>query len=214
MNKVLVKQTYLCRRQIYSILQRNYLFSNNVINLSTSSSCVLDKRKTVSPKTRCGIDIGRYGWLPCQHLVANIHTTTNSMAGHNRWSNIKHIKGRSDDKRATLWAYHLRTIKGVLQQKKELDPKFNPELAKCLDAAKRAGVPTDVLNRAMVKLRRADLKPYLLLAENAEGVGVLLHCMITEEHELKLLHSPLRKKGFVFHQSFSVSSRYFLKNER
>ncbi|XP_033761709.1 probable transcriptional regulatory protein HRM2_04000 [Pecten maximus] len=203
---VMNRYSYLCRRHIYTFIQKNGLSSCYHQNVSRLlGSCVLDKGNTCS-----GTNMGLYRWpWPChQCSVARIHTTANCTAGHNRWSNIKHIKGRSDHKRALLYSNHIKIITGVCNNTKEKNPKYNPELARCLTAAKAAGVPTDLLNRLMDKLKRTDLKPYLLEVEGPDGIGILLHCMVIGEHETSEIHAPLKKKGYNIGRKVNVAYKF------
>ena len=72
------------------------------------------------------------------------------MAGHSKWSNIKHRKGAQDAKRAKLFT---RLGKELTIAAKEAggDPNFNPRLRLAIDKAKAANMPKDNLERAIKK---------------------------------------------------------------
>ncbi|XP_060062649.1 probable transcriptional regulatory protein Pmob_0807 [Ylistrum balloti] len=205
MYKVVGRHSCLCSRQMRDFMQSKYLFFHNLLT-SPSRLCIINKEKTVN--NIGGINTGLYGQLPCLYTVERIHTTVICTAGHNRWSNIKHIKGRTDHKRSTLYSSHIRIITGVAHSTKEMDPKFNPDLSRCLGAAKAAGVPQDVLNRLLDKLKRSDLKPYLLEVEGSDGIAVLLHCMVLNDHETLQINGPLKKKGYNVGRNVNVAYKF------
>jgi YebC/PmpR family DNA-binding regulatory protein len=72
------------------------------------------------------------------------------MAGHSKWSNIKHRKGAQDKKRAQLFT---KLAKEVTIAAKEggKDLNFNPRLRLALDKAKKNSMPKDNIDRAIKK---------------------------------------------------------------
>ncbi|NLD17744.1 MAG: YebC/PmpR family DNA-binding transcriptional regulator [Tissierellia bacterium] len=72
------------------------------------------------------------------------------MAGHSKWSNIKHRKGKEDAKRAKIFAKLSRYIT-VAARSGGLDPDFNPELKTAIDKAKAENMPNDNIDRALKK---------------------------------------------------------------
>lgn len=72
------------------------------------------------------------------------------MAGHSKWSNIKHRKGAQDKKRAQLFT---KLAKEVTIAAKEggKDINFNPRLRLALDKAKKQSMPKDNIDRAIKK---------------------------------------------------------------
>lgn len=70
------------------------------------------------------------------------------MAGHSKWANIKHRKGRQDAARGKLFA---KLAKGIEVAAREGggDPGFNPTLATAVDKAKAASMPNDNIERAI-----------------------------------------------------------------
>lgn len=70
------------------------------------------------------------------------------MAGHSKWANIKHRKGRQDAARGKLFA---KLAKGIEVAAREGggDPAFNPTLATAVDKAKAASMPNDNIERAV-----------------------------------------------------------------
>jgi len=72
------------------------------------------------------------------------------MAGHSKWSNIKHRKGAQDKKRAQLFT---KLAKEVIIAAKEggKDLNFNPRLRLALEKAKKNSMPKDNIDRAIKK---------------------------------------------------------------
>lgn len=70
------------------------------------------------------------------------------MAGHSKWANIKHRKGRQDAKRGKLFAKLAKTIE-VSAREGGGNPEFNPTLATAVDKAKNADMPNDNIERAI-----------------------------------------------------------------
>jgi len=70
------------------------------------------------------------------------------MAGHSKWANIKHRKGRQDAARGKLFAKLAKAIE-VAARGGGGDPNFNPTLATAVDKAKAASMPNDNIDRAI-----------------------------------------------------------------
>ncbi|HUG32262.1 MAG TPA: YebC/PmpR family DNA-binding transcriptional regulator [Acidimicrobiia bacterium] len=70
------------------------------------------------------------------------------MAGHSKWANIKHRKGRQDAKRGKLFAKLAKTIE-VAAREGGGNPEFNPTLSTAVDKAKAADMPNDNIERAI-----------------------------------------------------------------
>jgi YebC/PmpR family DNA-binding regulatory protein len=64
------------------------------------------------------------------------------MAGHSKWANIQHRKGRQDEKRGKVWTRIIREITVAARQGGG-DPAMNPRLRLAIDKAKAANMPAD-----------------------------------------------------------------------
>jgi YebC/PmpR family DNA-binding regulatory protein len=64
------------------------------------------------------------------------------MAGHSKWANIQHRKGRQDEKRGKIWTRIIREITVAARQGGP-DIKDNPRLRLAVDKAKGANMPAD-----------------------------------------------------------------------
>jgi len=72
------------------------------------------------------------------------------MAGHSKWSNIKHKKAKEDKKRAKIFNKHLREIT-VAAREGGGDPEMNARLDTAISNAKTDNVPKDNIERAIKK---------------------------------------------------------------
>ena len=70
------------------------------------------------------------------------------MAGHYKWANIKHRKGRQDAARGNLFAKLCRAVEAAARQGGG-DPAGNAVLATAIDKARSASVPKDNIERAI-----------------------------------------------------------------
>ena len=64
------------------------------------------------------------------------------MAGHSKWANIQHRKGRQDEKRGKLWTRVIREIT-VAARSGGGDLSANPRLRLAIDKAKAVNLPAD-----------------------------------------------------------------------
>jgi YebC/PmpR family DNA-binding regulatory protein len=64
------------------------------------------------------------------------------MAGHSKWANIQHRKGRQDEKRGKIWTRIIREITVAARQGGP-DLTANPRLRLAVDKAKAANMPAD-----------------------------------------------------------------------
>ncbi len=64
------------------------------------------------------------------------------MAGHSKWANIQHRKGRQDEKRGKVWTRIIREIT-VAARQGGADVSANPRLRLAIERAKAANMPAD-----------------------------------------------------------------------
>ena len=72
------------------------------------------------------------------------------MAGHSKWANIQHRKGRQDEKRGKIWTHIIREIMVAARQGGG-DLTANPRLRLAVDKAKAANMPADNIKRNIDK---------------------------------------------------------------
>ena len=90
------------------------------------------------------------------------------MAGHSKWANIQHRKGRQDAARSKLFAKLAREVT-VAAKLGDPDPEKNPRLRLAVREAKSNSVPKDVIERAISKAAGPDADQ--LIEVRYEGYG-------------------------------------------
>jgi YebC/PmpR family DNA-binding regulatory protein len=72
------------------------------------------------------------------------------VAGHSKWANIQHRKGRQDEKRGKIWTRVIREIM-VAARLGGGDLDTNPRLRMAVEKAKAANMPADTIKRNIDK---------------------------------------------------------------
>lgn len=98
------------------------------------------------------------------------------MSGHNKWSKIRHKKGKEDARRSKVWTKIIREITVAARLGGE-DASQNPRLRKAIDDARAANMPKDTLERAIHRgAGSEDAADYQELVYEAYGpAGVALY---------------------------------------
>lgn len=102
------------------------------------------------------------------------------MAGHSKWANIKHRKGRQDAKRGKLFAKLIRAIESAARNGGG-DPTGNATLATAIQKAKDASVPKDNIERAIARgsgdVDGVDYEEFYYEGYAAGGVALYVHIL-------------------------------------
>ena len=72
------------------------------------------------------------------------------MAGHSKWANSQHRKGRQDEKRGAMFSKIAKEIT-VAAKMGGGDPGFNPRLRLAVDKGKGVNMPKDKIDNAIKK---------------------------------------------------------------
>src|SRR5512138_478209 len=90
--------------------------------------------------------------MPAPNKIAVPHARSfvRFMAGHSKWANIQHRKGRQDEKRGKVWTRVIREIM-VAARTGGGDASANPRLRLAIDKAKAANLPADTIKRNIDK---------------------------------------------------------------
>ncbi len=101
------------------------------------------------------------------------------MAGHSKWANIKHRKGRADALRGKIFS---RVSKEIISSVKMggPDPKANTRLRLALTKARAANFPNDNIERLIKKASSADQADYVEITYELYGhggVGIIAEIM-------------------------------------
>ena len=92
------------------------------------------------------------------------------MAGHSKWANIQHRKGRQDAARSKLFSKLSKEIT-VAAKMGDPDPEKNPRLRLAIREAKANSVPKDVIQRAINKSQGGDAETYEEIRYEGYGPG-------------------------------------------
>jgi len=92
------------------------------------------------------------------------------MAGHSKWANIQHRKGRQDKLRSKLFSKLAKEIT-VAAKMGDPDPDKNPRLRLAVKEAKSSSVPKDVIDRAIKKSVGGDAETYDEIRYEGYGPG-------------------------------------------
>jgi YebC/PmpR family DNA-binding regulatory protein len=92
------------------------------------------------------------------------------VAGHSKWANIQHRKGRQDEKRGKIWTRVIREITVAARQGGG-DPTMNPRLRLAIEKAKAANMPADRIKYNVDKAS-GNLEGQALEEIRYEGYGI------------------------------------------
>ena len=102
------------------------------------------------------------------------------MAGHSKWANIQHRKGRQDEKRGKIWTRIIREIT-VAARAGGGDTNMNPRLRLAIDKAKAANMPADTIKKNVDKATGAlEGVHYEEIRYEGYGIGgaaIIVDCM-------------------------------------
>ena len=101
------------------------------------------------------------------------------MAGHSKWANIQHRKGKQDKMRSKVFSKLAKEIT-VAAKMGMPDPDMNPRLRLAVKAAKAVSVPKDVIDRAIKKSQTGDGADYTELryeGYGANGIAIMVEAM-------------------------------------
>jgi len=120
------------------------------------------------------------------------------MAGHSKWANIQHRKGRQDKIRAKLFSKLSKEIT-VAAKMGDPDPDKNPRLRLAVKEAKSSSVPKDVIERAINKAVGGDAENYDEIRYEGygpNGVAVIVEAMTDNRNRTaSTVRSTFTKNG-------------------
>ncbi len=102
------------------------------------------------------------------------------MAGHSKWANIQHRKGRQDEKRGAAFSKVAKEIT-VAAKMGGGDPSFNPRLRLAVEKAKSVNMPKDKIENAIKKgtgeLEGVDYVEVRYEGYGPGGAAVMVDCL-------------------------------------
>ncbi|KIC71268.1 MULTISPECIES: YebC/PmpR family DNA-binding transcriptional regulator [Candidatus Protochlamydia] len=108
------------------------------------------------------------------------------MAGHSKWANIKHRKGKADAKKGKIFS---RIAKEIISAVKlgGADQKNNPRLRLALQKARDANMPNENIDRNIKKASSADQEDYHEMTYELYGhggVGIVVDVMTDNKNRI------------------------------
>ena len=137
------------------------------------------------------------------------------MAGHNKWSSIKHKKAKTDAQRGKIFS---KISKEIIMATKlgGLDAEMNPRLRLALQKAKEANMPNDNIKRALDKGSGlgddSNLEELQFEAYGPAGVAMLIDTLTDNRNRtVSNLKAILNKAGATMAQKGAVGYLFSTK---
>ncbi len=138
------------------------------------------------------------------------------MAGHSKWANIQHRKGRQDAARSKLFSKLAKEIT-VAAKMGDPDPDKNPRLRLAVKEAKGVSVPKDVIARAIAKAVGGDAESYDEIRYEGygpAGVAVIVEAMTDNRNRTASnVRSTFSKNGGNLGETGSVGFMFDRKGQ-
>ena len=138
------------------------------------------------------------------------------MAGHSKWANIQHRKGRQDAVRAKLFSKLSKEIT-IAAKMGEPDPDKNPRLRLAVKSAKSQSMPNDNIDRAIKKAIGGEGEDYEEIRYEGygpNGVAVIVEAMTDNRNRTaSTVRSTFTKNGGNLGETGSVGFMFERKGE-
>ncbi len=112
--------------------------------------------------------------------ISGRKAANNGMAGHSKWANIQHRKGRQDEKRGKIWTRVIREITVAARQGGG-DLALNPRLRLAVEKAKAANLPADTvkknIDKATGNLEGVSYEEIRYEGYGIGGAAIIVDCM-------------------------------------
>ena len=139
------------------------------------------------------------------------------MAGHNKWSKVKHIKAAVDAKKGKVFSRISRELT-IAAKNGGRDPDLNPRLRTAVSAAKAANMPNDNVDRAIKKglgeLEGAAMEEITYEGYGPGGVALLIECVTDNKNRSSAdVRTAFNKGGGSLGTPGSVMHQFHRKGE-
>ena len=130
------------------------------------------------------------------------------MAGHSKWANIQHRKGRQDKARAKLFSRLSKEIMVAVKMGGP-DPDMNPRLRLAVSNAKGQSMPKDNIERAIKKAAGGDAEEYFEIRYEGfgpAGIGLIVEASTDNKNRAAAeVRTAFSKNGGNLGETGSVS---------
>ncbi len=139
------------------------------------------------------------------------------MAGHNKWSKVKHIKAVVDAKKGKVFSKIARELT-IAAKNGGRDPDLNPRLRSAIGAAKASNMPGDNVDRAIKKglgeLEGAIMEEITYEGYAPGGVAMLVECVTDNKNRSSAdVRTAFNKGGGGMGSAGSVMHQFQRKGE-
>jgi YebC/PmpR family DNA-binding regulatory protein len=138
------------------------------------------------------------------------------MAGHSKWANIQHRKGRQDAARSKLFSKLSKEIT-VAAKMGDPDPDKNPRLRLAVKEAKANSMPRDNIDRAIKKAQGGDAESYEEIRYEGygpNGVAIIVEAMTDNRNRTASnIRSTFSKRGGNLGETGSVAFLFDRKGQ-
>jgi YebC/PmpR family DNA-binding regulatory protein len=138
------------------------------------------------------------------------------MAGHSKWANIQHRKGRQDAARSKLFSRLSKEIT-VAARMGDADPDKNPRLRLAVKEAKANSMPKDNIDRAIRKAQGGDAETYEEIRYEGygpSGVAIIVEAMTDNRNRTASnIRSTFAKRGGNLGETGSVAFMFDRKGQ-
>ena len=130
------------------------------------------------------------------------------MAGHSKWANIQHRKGRQDKARSKLFSKLAKDI-AIASKMGGPDPDMNPRLRLAINNAKGQSMPKDNIKRAVDKGAGGDGADYEEIRYEGfgpAGIGLIVECSTDNKNRAAMeVRTAFSKNGGNLGETGSVA---------
>lgn len=139
------------------------------------------------------------------------------MAGHNKWSKVKHIKAVVDAKKGKVFSKIARELT-IAAKSGGRDPDMNPRLRTAINAAKASNMPGDNVERAIKKglgeLEGAAMEEITYEGYAPGGVAMMIECVTDNKNRsYNDVRTAFNKGGGTLGTAGSVAHQFARKGE-
>jgi YebC/PmpR family DNA-binding regulatory protein len=138
------------------------------------------------------------------------------MAGHSKWANIQHRKGRQDAARSKLFSKLSKEIT-VAAKMGDPDPDKNPRLRLAVKEARASSMPRDNIDRAIRKAQGGDAETYEAIRYEGygpNGVAIIVEALTDNRNRTASnIRSTFAKRGGNLGETGSVAFLFDRKGQ-
>lgn len=138
------------------------------------------------------------------------------MAGHSKWANIQHRKGRQDAARSKLFSRYSKEIT-VAAKMGDPDPDKNPRLRLAVKEARANSMPKENIDRAIKKAVGSDAENYEEIRYEGygpNGVAIIVEAMTDNRNRTASnIRSTFTKRGGSLGETGSVAFMFDRKGQ-